>query len=99
MVPIIFVASGLSLSFIALFFWPYPPVSWVLLAAGIALASIHPEIALALLPLTFPYYLDLKPLTFSNTPAFSLIEFGLFTCALAALLRHVFLPNDRLATR
>lgn len=94
-----FVGLGLSLAFAFFFFWPHPPLSWLLLAGALVLAWIRLEVALALLPLTFPYYLDLKPLTSSSFPAFSLIEFGLFICVGVALLRHIILPKERRVTR
>lgn len=97
-VPVRFVGPGLSLAFVLFFFWPHPPASWLLLAAAFVLAWIRLEIAIALLPLTFPYYLDLKPLTSSGFPAFSLIELGLFICAGVALLRHVVLSKERRAS-
>jgi O-antigen ligase len=94
-----FVGPGLILTFVLFFFWPHPPLSWLLLAAALVLAWIRLEAALALLPLTFPYYLDLKPLTSSGFPAFSLIELGLFICVGVALLRHTILPKERYVTR
>lgn len=97
-VPVRFVGLGLSLSFVLFFFWPQPPASWLLLAVAAVLAWIRLEIAIALLPLTFPEYLDLKPLTFSGSPAFSLGELGVFICLGVACLRNALLPGERLAS-
>lgn len=93
------IALGLCLSFIMFFYWPHPPASLLLLAIAAALAWIRLELAVALLPLTFPYYLDLKPLQPGGFPAFSLNELGLLICLGVALLRHLLLRQERLATR
>jgi len=96
--PVRFVGLGLTLSFVLFFFWQHPPLSLLLLALAAGLAWVRLEIAIALLPLTFPYYLDLKPLMPSGFPAFSLLELGLFICLGVALLRNVLLSKERLAT-
>ncbi len=94
-----FVGLGLVFSFVVFFFWQHPPASLLMLVLAAVLAWIRPSIAIALLPLTFPYYLDLKPLTPSGFPAFSLIELGLFICLGVVVLRNVVLPKERLASR
>lgn len=94
-----FIGLGLCLSFILFFFWPHPPASLLLLVLAAVLAYIRLEIAIALLPLTFPYYEFLQPLTASGYPAFSLGELGLFICLGVAALRHILRPDERQATK
>ena len=97
--PVRFIGLGLCLSFILFFFWHHPPASLLLLALAAVFAYLRLEIAIALLPLTFPYYEKLQPLTASGYPAFSLTELGLFICLGVALVRHIFLSEERHATR
>ncbi len=97
--PVRLVELGLCLSFTLFFLWPYPPASWLLLMLAAVLAYIRLEVALALLPLTFPYYRHLLPLGVGGYPYFYLTELGLLICLGAALLRHVVLPAERQATR
>ena len=94
-----FIGVGLCLSFMLFFFWHHPPISLIFLGLALVLASLRLEIAAVLLPLAFPYYEDLRPLTAGGYPAFSLAELGLFICFGALLLRHVFLSAERQATR
>lgn len=93
-----FIGVGLCLSFALFFFWPHPPASLLLLALAAVLAYMRLEIAIALLPLTIPYYKYLQPLTASGYPAFSLAELGLFICLSMAALRHVLRRDERQAT-
>jgi putative inorganic carbon (HCO3(-)) transporter len=97
-IPASFIGLGLCLSFFLFFYWSHPPASLLLLVIAAALAWIRLEIAIALLPLTFPYYLDLKPLQPGGFPAFSLNELGLLICVGVALLRNLLLLRERLAT-
>ncbi len=94
-----FVELGLCLSFLLFFFWPHPPASLLFLLLAAGLAWMRLEIAVALLPLTFPFYLDLQPVTSSGSVSFSLNEFGVLICLGVALARQVFVPRDRQATR
>jgi O-antigen ligase len=94
-----FVGLGLCLSFTLFFFWHHPPASLLLLVLAAALAYIRLEVAIALLPLTFPYFLFLQPLSPSGFPAFSLPELGVLICLGVALLRHVFVAEERRASR
>ncbi|HEU5198869.1 MAG TPA: O-antigen ligase family protein, partial [Ktedonobacterales bacterium] len=96
--PIRFVEPGLCLTFILFFFWHHPPASFVLLLIAAGLAWIRLEIAIALLPLTFPYYLDLQPFNSNGSLAFSLNELGVLLCVGVALLRNILLPQERRAT-
>ena len=96
--PIRFVEPGLCLTFILFFFWHHPPASFVLLLIAAGLAWIRLEIAIALLPLTFPYYLDLQPFNSNGSLAFSLNELGVLLCVGVALLRNTLLPEERRAT-
>ncbi|HEU5200154.1 MAG TPA: O-antigen ligase family protein [Ktedonobacterales bacterium] len=93
-----FIGVGLLLCFALFFFWQQPPASLLLLVVAACLAWIRIEVAIALLPLTFPYYLDLKPLTASGSPSFSLIELALFICLGVALLRNLLLPKERVSS-
>ena len=52
-----FVGLGLCLSFILFFFWHHPPASLLLLLLAAGFAWMRLEVAVALLPLTFPFYL------------------------------------------
>ncbi len=90
---------GFCLAFLIFSRWQFPPASLLLLAGAAGLAWIRLEIAIALLPLTFPYWLNLIPLRSSPTPAFSIGELGILICLGAALLRSVFIPAERQATR
>jgi O-antigen ligase len=94
-----FIGLGLCLSFTLFFVWPHPPASLLLLALAAALAYMRLEIAIVLLPLTLPYYEHLEPLSPSGFPAFSLPELGLFICLGMMVLRHVFLAQERHASR
>lgn len=96
--PIRLVEFGLCLSFIFFFFWHHPPDSLVLLLIAAGLAWMRLEAAIVLLPLTFPYYLDLQPLNSSGSLAFSLNELGVLICLGVALLRNMLLPQERRAT-
>jgi putative inorganic carbon (HCO3(-)) transporter len=96
--PTHLIELGLCLSFVIFFYWQHPPASLLLLAAAAALAWIRLDIAVALLPLTFPYYLFLEPLRSSGSPAFSIGELGLLICLGVAVLRSVLLPADQRAT-
>src|SRR5690348_11165111 len=96
--PVRLVEPGLCLTFILFFFWHHPPASFVLLLIAAVLAWIRLEIAVALLPLTFPYYLDLQPFNSSGSLAFSLNELGVLLCVGVALLRNILLSQERRAT-
>ena len=96
--PIRLVELSLCLSFILFFFWHHPPASFILLLIAAGLAWIRLEIAIALLPLTFPYYLDLQPFNSNGSLAFSLNELGVLICVGVALLRNILLPQERRAT-
>lgn len=61
--PTRFIGLGLCLRLVLFYFWHHPPVSLLLLVIAAILVSLRLEIALALLPLTFPYYVYLRPLT------------------------------------
>lgn len=89
---------GLCLLLIAFFFWPHPPASLILLLIVAALAWIRLEIAVALIPLVLPYYLDLQPLTPGGSIRFSLGEISLLICLSVALLRTALLAADRRAS-
>ncbi|HEY7349239.1 MAG TPA: O-antigen ligase family protein [Ktedonobacterales bacterium] len=93
-----FVGLGLCLVFTLFFFWPHPPASLLLLVVAAALAYLRLEIAVALLPLTFPYFLFLKPLSPSGFPSFYIAELGMFICLGVMALRHVFMAEERRAT-
>lgn len=94
-----FIGVGLCLSFMLFFFWHHPPASLLLLVVAAVLAYLRLEVAVALLPLTFPYYEKLQPLSASGYPAFSLTELGLFICLGVALVRHIFRSEERHATQ
>jgi O-antigen ligase len=96
--PFRFVGPGLCLSFVLFFFWHHPPASLILLGIAAGLAWMRLEIAIALLPLTFPYYLDLLPLNSSGSLAFSLNELGVLICLGVACLRNILLAQERRAT-
>lgn len=84
-----------------LFYWPHPPLgSLLVLLAMVALAWFRLEIAIALLPLAFPYdgIHDGIPFGASGFPAFILTELGVLVCLGVALLRHVIFPAERKAT-
>ncbi len=95
----ILVALGLCLSFLIFFYWQHPPASLLLLVVAAVLAWMRLEIAIALLPLTFPYYSYLQPLRSSGSPAFYIAELGLFICLGVALLRTALIAKDRNATK
>ncbi len=96
--PVRFIGLGLCLTFILFFFWPHPPASLLLLVVAAVLAYLRLEIAVALLPLTFPYFEFLEPLSPSGFPAFALSELGLFICLGVMVLRHLFMAEERRAT-
>src|SRR5690348_1766981 len=79
----------LCLSLLLFARWQHPPASLLLLLCAAVLAWIRIEIAVALVPLTLPYYLDLQPLRSSGTPAFSVGELAMLICFGVALLRTV----------
>ena len=93
-----FIGLGLCLSFALFFFLPYPPFTLLFLVLAAVLAYIRLEVAVALLPLTFPYYLFLKPLSSSGYPQFYIAELGLFICLGVALLRNILRADERKAT-
>ncbi len=70
-IAIPFVELGLCLSFMLFFFWLNPPASLLLLLIAAGFAWMRLEVAIALLPLTFPFYLDLLPLTPGGSLSFS----------------------------
>lgn len=78
--------------------WQHPPVSLLLLLGAAVLAWIRIEIAIALLPLTFPYWPDLIPLRSGSGASFSVGELSVLTCFGVAVLRSVFIAADRKAT-
>jgi putative inorganic carbon (HCO3(-)) transporter len=92
------VELGLCLSLILFARWQQPPASLLLLVCAAALAWVRIEIAIALLPLTLPYYLDLVPLSYSASSSFSVGELSILICFGVALLRSVFIAADRRAT-
>ncbi|HLW01649.1 MAG TPA: O-antigen ligase family protein [Ktedonobacterales bacterium] len=96
--PIRFVGLGLCLLFTFFFFWPHPPASLLLLVLAAVLTYLRPQIAIALLPLTFPYFLFLQPLSPSGSPAFYISELALYICLATVLLRHIILSDERRAT-
>jgi O-antigen ligase len=97
-IPVRFVGLGLCLTFTLFFFWRHPPASLLLLVVAAALAYLRLEIAVALMPLTFPYFLILLPLSPSGFPAFYISELGLFICLGVMVLRHLFMAEERRAT-
>jgi O-antigen ligase len=94
-----FVGPGLCLLFTVFFFWPHPPASLLLLVLAAALTYLRPQIAIALLPLTFPYFLFPKPLSPSGSLSFYIAELALYVCLAMVALRHVVLSEERRATR
>lgn len=100
-IPDRLVELGVCLPMLAFFYWPtsWPRTPALLLLLVVAvLAWLRLEIAVALIPLTLPYYLLLQPLRTSGSPAFSLGELGLFICVGVAILRSVLLAAERRAT-
>ncbi len=93
--PNIFIGLGLCLACIIITYWQYPPASVGFLVVAAVLAYFRLEIALALLPLSFPYYDQQLPLSASGFPAFPIAEVGLLICLGVALLRHVARPDER----
>jgi putative inorganic carbon (HCO3(-)) transporter len=93
------IALGLCLACIIITYWQYPPASIGLLIVGAVLAYFRLEIALALLPLSFPYYDQMLPLNTSGFPAFPIAEMGLLICLGVAVLRHALRPDERRQTR
>lgn len=93
-----FIGLGLCLSFTLFFFLPYPPFTLLFLVLAAVLAYIRLDVAVALLPLTFPYYLFLKPLSSSGYPKFYIAELALFICLGVALLRNILRADERKAT-
>ncbi len=93
-----FVGLGLCLTFTLFFFWRHPPASLLLLVVAAVLAYLRLEIAVALLPLTFPYFLILLPLSPSGFPAFYISELGMFICLGMMVLRHIFMAEERRVT-
>jgi O-antigen ligase len=96
--PARLIEPGLCLPLIAFFFWPHPPASLILLLIVAVLAWIRLEIAIALIPLALPYYLELLPITPGGSIRFSLGEISLLICLSVALLRTVLLAADRRAS-
>jgi putative inorganic carbon (HCO3(-)) transporter len=92
------VEPGLALSLLLFARWQHPPASLLLLLAAAALAWIRLEIAIALVPLTLPYYLDLVPLLPSGSVQFSVGELAILICFGVALLRSIIIAFDRRAT-
>ena len=78
--------------------WQHPPASFLLLLCAMVLAWLRIEIAIALVPLTLPYYLDLESLVSKGAPQFSVGELAILICLGVALLRSVLLSADRRAT-
>lgn len=97
-IPDRLVELGLCLPFVAFFYWQHPPASLVLLVIVAVCAWLRLEIAVALLPLGLPYYLQLQPLRSSGSPAFSIGELSLFICLGVAILRSALIATDRRAT-
>ncbi|HLW01566.1 MAG TPA: O-antigen ligase family protein [Ktedonobacterales bacterium] len=87
---------GLSMLLFAL--WQQPPASLVLLVCAAVLAWIRLEIAIALVPLTLPYYLDLEPLRSGGSLSFSVGELAILICFAVAVLRSVIIAADRRET-
>ena len=81
------------------FFWHHPPASLLLLLIAAGFAWMRLEGAVALLPLTFPFYVDLLPLTPSGSLSISLNELGLIICLGVALLQNVFRSQEREGTK
>ncbi len=84
-----------------LFYWPHPPLgSLLVLFALIVLAWFRLEIAIALLPLAFPYdgLHDGIPFGASGSPSFLLTEIGVIVCLGVALARHAVFPAERQET-
>ena len=78
--------------------WQHPPASFLLLLCAMVLAWLRIEIAIALVPLTLPYYLDLESLVSKGAPQFSVGELAILICVGVALLRSILLSADRRAT-
>jgi putative inorganic carbon (HCO3(-)) transporter len=96
------VEASLVMSSLLLFYWPHPPLgSLLVLLAMIALTWFRLEIAIALLPLAFPYdgVHDGIPFGASGFPAFILTEIGVLVCLGVAVLRHAVFPGERQETR
>jgi O-antigen ligase len=92
------VGLGLCLAFTVFFLWPNPPVSLLWLVVAAVLAYLRLEIAVALLPLTFPYFEHLEPLSPSGFPSFYIAELGVLICLGVMALRHVFMAEERRVT-
>lgn len=92
------VELGLGLALILFARWQVPPASTLFLLGAAALAWIRLEIAIALVPLTLPYYLDLVPLLSNNGARFSVGELAILICFVVALLRSLIIAADRQAT-
>jgi putative inorganic carbon (HCO3(-)) transporter len=89
---------GLGLSLILFARWQFPPASSLFLLGTAVLAWIRLEIAIALVPLTLPYYLDIEPLLSHSGAKFSVGELAILICFAVALLRSVLIAADRQAT-
>lgn len=89
------VELGLCLPLLAFFYWPHPPASLILPLLVAVLAWIRLEVAVALIPLSVPYYLQLQPINASGSIKFSLGEMSLLICVGVALLRTALLAPDR----
>ena len=96
--PTRLIELALCASFVIFFYWQHPPASLLLLAVAAVLAWFRLEIAVALLPLTFPYYLFLIPLGRSGFPQFYLAELAILICIGVAVLRSLLIPAERRAT-
>ncbi|MDQ2902506.1 MAG: O-antigen ligase family protein [Chloroflexota bacterium] len=93
------IGAGLCASCALFFFQHRSPASLWLLVVAALLAWLCLDLAVALLPLTFPYYHDLLPLVAGGSRAFSLNELGICICVGAALLRFLLLPEEWQVTR
>lgn len=91
---------GLCLSYVVCFSWNHPPYSATILIIAAVLTYIRLDIAIGLLPLTFPFYTKVEALSASGFPWFvAPPEIGLLICLGAVVLRHVFRPDERRATQ
>jgi putative inorganic carbon (HCO3(-)) transporter len=95
------VEAGFIVCGLLLFYWPHPPLgSLLVLLAMLALTWFRLEIAIALLPLAFPYdgVHDGIPFGASGFPSFILTEIGVFVCLAVAGLRHLLFTRERRET-
>ncbi len=89
---------GLFLSIFLFARWHQPPASLLLLLCAAILAWIRLEIAIALVPLTLPYYLDLEPLRSGGSLSFSVGELAILICFGVAVLRSILIAAERRET-